>query len=121
MRRRRCRPERLAAPAQRLDVEAVEVGLAGGSALGEGHRRCQALRGDMPIGRAVRDMIGPAVAAGSVEQDALEAVIVANREPARGGPPRQDLARELEPAAFEASAVIARHREAYGGGRARCQ
>lgn len=61
--------------------------------------------GDVLIGGPLRDVIVPAPADGVVEQNALEAMIGADRPFARGGERGERLSGELEPADFEGGAV----------------
>ena len=89
--------ETLSPPRQRAAVEGVEVRLSCDRGLGEGDGLGQHRVRRVAVGRAREDRFVPAAAAGIVEQDALEAMVVADRPAARVRQRGQRDAGEPEP------------------------
>jgi hypothetical protein len=82
----------------------VEVGGAGASVTGERDGARKDRIGGIGIGRAAGDRVVPPAPAGIVEQDALEAMVVADRPAALGSKGGQGDAGEVEPFGFQLGA-----------------
>lgn len=83
----------------------MEIGGPVRDRLGQGDSGAKLLIGKVTVGGAAVDMLIPSAAAHLIEQDAGEAMIVANGPGPSGGEAGKDGADEMQPKRFETGAI----------------
>ena len=73
--------------------------------LAQRHRFRKRFRRDVPVGRPARHMIVPAATHRVIEQDALEAMVGADRPAPVGGKRRERLAGQAKPARLQRGTI----------------